>query len=513
MRLLTNFPLEQFGAREDYPFAEIVSYGPACGRRVGAEIFPYDVAFDAESESIEDLFARLPQGFEPDAIMLWWPDQDPIPVGLERCPVPSIAVMSDYNLTMPHLRRVWPFFDLVLCDRPSLTVMGRLPFARVEPWCQFSFRPDVHREYGEERDIDLCFVGNLHPIVQRERFPWLERLARLEERYHVVVTSCEQGEPYGRLLARSKIVFNRSVRGEINLRAFEATAAGALLMQERENLEIRDFFVEDREVVLYSPDDLETKIVELLRDDERRTRIAHAGQRRVQEHRLPRLFDTLPELIAELDVRRRPAATNVDCLLGRAESMLAAGRYGGPTLAPLVTATQEQAQSALAFNQLAVGVWSAELGSGSDATIERLLGRAIESDRDYLPARLNLATLYRHAGLDDLAHRQRDEILARVEEATWEQLDGLLHPLGFNSHSLTQASALVQSIRRLDPSPLRAWFAAHAASDELGLSPAFVRASDRLGFAALRSPQGEAPTQTYSLSNSRRRSKVKSPVS
>ena len=488
MRLLTNFPFEQFGPRDEFPFDEIVSFGHAAGRQVGAETFAYDVAFDAETESVDELFARLPDGFEPDAVMLWWPDQDAIPLGFERCPVPSIAVMSDYNLTMPHMRRIWPFFDLVLCDRPSLQVLGRLPFARVEPWCQFSFRPAVHREFGEERDIDVCFVGNLHPVVQRERFAWIERLARLEDRHRVVVTSCEQGEPYGRLLARSKIVFNRSVRGEINLRAFEATAAGAVLLQERENLEIRDFFVEDEEVVLYGPDDLETKIERLLGDEPRRAAIASAGMRRVQEHRLARLAAPLPALFDGLDVRQRPQASRLDRLLGRAESMLAAGRYGRSVLSQLVEASEIDGGNAIALNQLAVCVWAADLGENSRATIEGLFGRAIECDRDYLPARLNLASLYRSAELHELAQRQSHEIFARVESASWEQLDGLCYPLGFNSYSMTHSAALIQSIRRLDPSPLREWFAIHAAGADQGASPAFIKAQDQLSFCAATTP-------------------------
>jgi hypothetical protein len=43
-------------------------------------------------------------------------------------------------------------------------------------------------------------------------------------------------------LQRVKIVLNRGVRGECNLRAFEAAAAGALLFQEAGNREAPEFF-------------------------------------------------------------------------------------------------------------------------------------------------------------------------------------------------------------------------------------------------------------------------------
>ena len=35
--------------------------------------------------------------------------------------------------------------------------------------------------------VDILFVGNLHPAVQRERLYWLGRLARLADKWKVVI--------------------------------------------------------------------------------------------------------------------------------------------------------------------------------------------------------------------------------------------------------------------------------------------------------------------------------------
>ncbi|MFQ5504016.1 MAG: hypothetical protein ACE5F1_04360, partial [Planctomycetota bacterium] len=141
MNVLANFPYEMFGDREDYPFDRILTFGPPEGRQVGGELFSYDIPFDPGTGSIWDLLQLLPRDFEPDCLVFWWPDQDPLPEGLQNCPVPVVGVLSDYNLTLPYLTRLWPFFDLMLTDTPGVQILGRLPFARVEPWCQFSFRP------------------------------------------------------------------------------------------------------------------------------------------------------------------------------------------------------------------------------------------------------------------------------------------------------------------------------------------------------------------------------------
>jgi hypothetical protein len=155
VKILTNYPLEIFEARERFAGIEVVTFGPTHRMWVGQGFFRFDVAFDPENGSIEELLAICPGDFRPDVLLLYWPDQEPIPEGLERCPVPVAAVFSDYNLTLQGLSGLWPFFDIVLCDDRGTGVLGRFPFRRVQSWCQYSFRTSVHRVYPERPRRDL----------------------------------------------------------------------------------------------------------------------------------------------------------------------------------------------------------------------------------------------------------------------------------------------------------------------------------------------------------------------
>jgi hypothetical protein len=74
--------------------------------------------------------------------------------------------------------------------------------------------------------------------VQCERLRWLACLAQLGERYRVVVAGSVFGAEYRELLARARIVFNRSICGECSQRVREAVAARALLIQEDDNREV-----------------------------------------------------------------------------------------------------------------------------------------------------------------------------------------------------------------------------------------------------------------------------------
>ena len=99
----------------------------------------------------------------------------------------------------------------------------------------------------------------------------MDRVRRLNELgISAEVRSDIFGDDYGRFLNRARIGFNRSIRGEMNLRAFEVPACGGLLFMEEQNREIREFLTPGEEVVLYNNDNFEELVrdaVELLPDD------------------------------------------------------------------------------------------------------------------------------------------------------------------------------------------------------------------------------------------------------
>jgi spore maturation protein CgeB len=172
-------------------------------------------------------------------------------------------------------------------------VLGRLEAEGV------SAHPDAMRRHL------VSFVGSIHPdSVHRGGVRLLERLASevdmelwgpinaklpqsspIRPRHH--------GQAWGmdmyRVLAQSRIAVNR--HGDFaggyaaNMRMFEATGVGALLMTESAT-NLPDLFEPGREVVAYDDaDDLIEKIHHFLEHVDERQRIAAAGQRRtLSEH-------------------------------------------------------------------------------------------------------------------------------------------------------------------------------------------------------------------------------------
>jgi len=156
---------------------------------------------------------------------------------------------------------------------------------------------------GISRDVEFSFVGSLGRS-HGSAIPLLERLCRetpiriygygidgvprsspIRERY--------EGEVWGldmyRILARSRVTLNRHIGAAENfannMRLYEATGMGALLLTERKD-NLNELFAPGKEVEIYSgPDDAVEKVSSLLRDTERCATIAAAGQARtLREH-------------------------------------------------------------------------------------------------------------------------------------------------------------------------------------------------------------------------------------
>ncbi len=444
MKVLCNQPLECFGPRSSFGDIELVTFGSADRAKVDGVQYPLDVCFDASVGTIEELWRALPGGFVPDVLLLWWPDQEPIPAGLERCPARTVGVVSDYNVSLPAIAGLWPFFDVWLSDRNGIELFERLSFADVRYFCQYTFKASSHRVHpGITRDIDVGFAGNLHPVVQHERGPWIARLLALREHgVQVDVRTHLYGAEYGRFLSAAKIGFNRSVRGEANLRCFEVPACGACLFVERENLEIRDFFVPGEEVVIYGDDDLEQLIEQHLRDDARRERIASAGHARVQGHGIGQRLAALQQVLAATGPGR-PRADAHAVHLGRANAMAMTWADPAAQFADYLAAHRANPTDPRPLQGLAQAMLRRDKRSFLGDAL-RLLHLASEVEPDFVPATANLAWVLAASKAGDPAPwlEQLDDRLER--STSLGDFDGLaFDPIA----NMGLAGALVEAVR------------------------------------------------------------------
>jgi hypothetical protein len=270
----------------------------ACQRRADREAGRC-LAFNARGDvdlmvgpgdSWDDVLARLPPGWQPDFVALDL-NYTSVPQALWSAPVPLVGLATDWNLLWHHDRRCLRRCELALIDVPGVQALAREGLRHARPANLFGCDPGLLDGPWPDgpRDIDVLFVGNLQPAVQRKRLAWLGRRARLSGRWKVVITQGVFGAEYRALLGRARVVFNRNIRGECNLRVMEAAAAGALLFQEADNQEVPDYFRHLRECVCYRDDDLEARLEHYLTHEQERAAIAGAARERVRAY----CFDAL----------------------------------------------------------------------------------------------------------------------------------------------------------------------------------------------------------------------------
>ncbi len=189
----------------------------------------YDVMYRVGEDSIHDVLRRLPKDWQPDVILIATEYYD-YPLDIEESPIPTVALFSDCNLRFDVMRRVAPCVDLVIATEE----------AQIEPLRAFGANcvAAMNWFFLDEEP----FIGNLNPRVQRRRGKALERLLKLSDRFRVHVASGVYGEDYVRAFCQAKIVFNQSVRGEINMRVYEAMGCGVMTILEDDNQQVLQFF-------------------------------------------------------------------------------------------------------------------------------------------------------------------------------------------------------------------------------------------------------------------------------
>lgn len=254
--------------------------------------------YNPAEETFQDILNRIAREWTPDLFLCWNPENDPPPLGIEDSPIPTVAIAGDWNLFHAAQHVNLARYDVVLSDKPGVSILTTEWVTPHYILPLYAANPLVHRPYPLARDIDILYIGNLNIIHRKDRAWLLDRLARLSNRYNVAIVGGLFGEEYAQALSRARIVFNRSVRGELNLRVFETMACGALAMLEDSNEEVRDWFTDGQDIVLFNENNIEEKVIYYLENSADRERIAANGLRRAQEFAPEKRLDDLLNFVA-----------------------------------------------------------------------------------------------------------------------------------------------------------------------------------------------------------------------
>ena len=418
---------------------------------------------EGEVYDFREALKNLPPSWEPDVVifrtLLHWR----IPAGLEDCPYPTVGLLDDWYSGLGFLPDNCLRFDYIYTDKAGMNILKRLGMNNVSYWPHFGHDPFIFRKLDNQKKIyDISYAGSFNLNFQKERLPWLRRLCRIDKKYNIKLFHDIPKDEYARVLNRTKIAFNRSLKGEMNLRAFEAPACGALLFIEEENLEVRDFFEPGKEVILYNNNNLEDLLIYYLEHEKERAEIAEAGYRKVQEYSHPELFKRLVKSIREKKIKPGSGRSSSSFITESREhcnylqSVFSIGGIGRDFLDRTKAMLAKQKDNPVVLNDCGVLICSYIGHINDQKTIqellklaESLLRLAIKINPSYTVAKFNRAQLLLH--LNKQKHKDALQIYTELADLqslySWNNYKGIIFPLGIgNDYSVLWSMALAHTM-------------------------------------------------------------------
>ncbi len=225
--------------------------------------------------------------------------------------IPDLEIPTGCWLFDNHLNFRWNKEAAALFDYGFFAQLSKLNLAARYgrnnlTWLPFAADEMFHRNFEVERDIDVGYVGSVIP--QKQRY-----FDEFEKSGLKIVTNDEylNYEDVGRFYSRCKLVYNISARRDLNPRTFEASMAGALVVNQGLVDEgCGRIFTEGENMVFHDFDDAPDICRELLADDRERERMASNAQRLVMSahtyrHRMQKIIDTCAGGVTEERKKRR----------------------------------------------------------------------------------------------------------------------------------------------------------------------------------------------------------------
>lgn len=226
--------------------------------------------------SLDSEGRELPAMDREDLLLYVDPGPRRLPIGIDHTQCVRAAYLIDVHLDLQSRLELAPLFDILFVAQRDYVDEFRRRGHLNTRWLPLACDPSIHHVPGLTRDIDVGFVGKLGARGTPRRALLSGVLPRFRTNdFRLFYKPTEMGKVYN----RSKIVFNASISGDVNMRVFEALAAGALLVTDRIGNGLADLFVEGEHYVGYSslPEALD-RIGYYLRNTSDRERIALVGQ-------------------------------------------------------------------------------------------------------------------------------------------------------------------------------------------------------------------------------------------
>lgn len=152
------------------------------------------------------------------------------PLGLENIECKSAWYGIDTHMDLQKHLHISRFFDLTFIAQKEYVIYFQIKGFENVYWLPLAFDISMSPNEPMERIYDIAFVGSVNRIVHPER---QNLILTLKNKYPNSFFGTLEGEEMYKLYSQAKIVFNKSVNNDVNMRFFESIGNGAVLLTNK----------------------------------------------------------------------------------------------------------------------------------------------------------------------------------------------------------------------------------------------------------------------------------------
>ena len=258
---------------------------------------PCDIQTNIKIVDLSYFIEKFP--FEAD-LFIWSDSSDIVlPSNLQLLKCPKLALIGDSHLNLQWRLEYAKNFDYVFVLFSEHVDIFKKAGCKNVYYLPVACEPSLYLQSQISKAHDITFIGSTNKIIHSERVELLNKIFENNINLNIdYKISHEMALAY----SRSKIIFNKSVKNDINMRVFEALCSGSSLLTNKlpKECKLDELFQDRKHLVLYENNNLIDLIKYYLNNEDERILIAQEGKREVlskhtYEHRIKELLSKIYE--------------------------------------------------------------------------------------------------------------------------------------------------------------------------------------------------------------------------
>jgi hypothetical protein len=208
--------------------------------------------------SLNNIFPNLVLFIEGGSMRL-------LPVGMEKLNCITAWYGIDTHMDYEKHLKLGRLFDISFIAQKEFVQFLHNDGLRQVYWLPLAFAPELLPESIPERTIDIAYIGSDNVAINPHRHALL---TQLRQKFSSIYFGLAKPKEMGLIYSSASIVFNKSVKNDVNMRFFESMGAGAVLITDPIYANgLEDLFVEGEHYLVYKNDDELVPLVNKLLSD------------------------------------------------------------------------------------------------------------------------------------------------------------------------------------------------------------------------------------------------------